>query len=72
MEPSTYSERFTIACNHSREPARRGSWCQLGVVPGLVYLGASAGKISWRSPLCNSMLRYCTNVIMAKVLGAVL
>ena len=34
------------------------------------YLGGSAGKTSWRSPLCNSMLRYHTNVIMAKVPGA--
>ena len=43
---------------------------QLGEVPGAVYLGGSAGKTSWRSPLCNSMLRYRTNVIMAKVPGA--
>ena len=34
------------------------------------YLGALAGKTSWRSPLCNSMLRYHTNVILARFLGA--
>ena len=36
MEPSPYSERFTIACNHSRESAGEvpGSGCQLGEVPG--------------------------------------
>ena len=39
-------------------------------VPGAVYLGGSASKASWRSPLCDSMLRYRTNVIMAKVQGA--
>ena len=43
---------------------------QLGEVLGAVYLGDSAGKTSWRSPLCNSMLRYRTNVIMAKIPGA--
>ena len=53
MEPSPYSERFTIACNHSQN--------QLGEVLGAVYLGGLAGKSNWRSPLCNSMLRYCTD-----------
>ena len=37
----------------------------------MLYLGGSASKTSWRSPLYSSMLRYCTNVIMAKVPGAV-
>ena len=27
---------------------------QLEEVPGTVYLGDSAGKTSWRFPLCNS------------------
>ena len=35
------------------------------------YLGGSASKTNWRSPLYSSMLRYRTNVIMAKVPGAV-
>ena len=43
---------------------------QLGEVPGAVYFGGSAGKTSWRFPLCNSMLRYRTIVIMAKLPGA--
>ena len=34
------------------------------------YLTGSAGKTSWRSPLCNSMLKYQINVIMAKIPGA--
>ena len=58
MEPSPYSEGFTIACNHSREPAGEGFWfrvpaeggsgCQLGVVPGVVHLGVRP-VISWGS-----------------------
>ena len=35
------------------------------------YLGGSGSNTSWRSPLYSSMLRYRTNVIMAKVPGAV-
>ena len=42
----------------------------MGEFPGAVYLGGLASKTSWRSPVCNSMLRYHTNVIMAKVPGA--
>ena len=37
----------------------------------MTYLGGSASKTSWRSPLYSSMLRYRTNAIMAKVPGAV-
>ena len=35
MEPSPYSERFTIACNHGGEPA--------GEASNAVYSGGSAG-----------------------------
>ena len=41
------------------------------MVPGAMYLGGLASKTSWRSLLCNSMPRYHTNVIMAKVPGTV-
>ena len=62
MEPSLYSERFTIA-------TVAGS--QLGEVLGAVYLGGMANKTNWKIPFYNSMPGYCTSVIMAKVPGAV-
>ena len=57
MEPSPYSEQFTIACNHSWEPA--------GEVPDVVHLGGLAGN-QLGFPLYSSMLRYHTNIRIAR------
>ena len=82
MEPSPYSEQFTIACNHSREPAGRGSrfwmpaegdsrfWEPAGGGSRCHAFRGSAGN-ELGFPLYSSTLRCRTNIIMAKVPGAV-
>ena len=64
MEPSPYSERFTIACNHSREPTGGGGGG--GEVPGVVHL--RVGPVFF---LYGPMLRCRTYGEMAEDLGAV-
>ena len=61
MEPSPYSERFTVACNHSREPAGGGSGCR-------AFRGSAGNQLGF--PLYSPTLRCRTNIIMAKVPGA--
>ena len=61
MEPSPYSERFTIAFNHSQEPARGGSGCH-------AFRGSAGNQLGF--PLYSPTLSCRTNIIMAKVLGA--
>ena len=63
MEPSPYSERFTIACNNSRVPAGGGSGFR-------VQAGGGSGCCPFRRPAGNQqvfplygpMLRYRINM----------
>ena len=61
LEPSPSSERFTIAYNHSREPAGGGSGFH-------AFRGLAGNQLGF--PLYSPTLRCRTNIIMAKVPGA--
>ena len=84
MEPSPYSERFTIACNHSWEPAGEGSgfrvpteggsWFWVPAEGGSRFQVPGSGCCTFRRPagvyFIWSMLRCYTNGGMAKDPGA--
>ena len=81
MEPSPYSERFTIACNHSQEPAGGGSgfWVPAeGCSRFWVPAGGGSRCCTVRRPASNQLVfplygpmpRCRTNGGMAKDPGA--
>ena len=59
MKPSPYSERFTIACNHSWEPAGGGSgfWVPAGGGSGFrVPAGGGSRGCTFSRPASNQLV----------------